>query len=277
METAEKSSSGKDDDDGLLVENRTSSDVAGSTTMPSHTTRYSKPKVRYLLESRLSAEMPKVKLPKNRHVLWRFLELYEEKAENAKQAAEKAIAAKVVSVVVAQEVREVWTLHFGVYVTHGKNSYNDIEDNEGAKIVIRQDNIEAKILKLYHDYSKLEQESKRPARCGTASFKAKEEAFSDRLDTPMDIAKENAEEKLRESPIMDWREDWQHLQNQLQRNQKGCLGLPDFHQKKRDERAIKDMEGAEKSAEKSKQDVNKLFEKRKQPDGEQVEDDEKDD
>ena len=37
------------------------------------------------------------------------------------------------------------------------------------------------------------------------------------------------------------------------------------------------MEGAEKSAEKSKQDVNKLFEKRKQPDGEQIEDDEKDD
>ena len=147
------------------------------------------------------------------------------------------MAAKVVSGMVAQEVGEVWTLYFGVYVTHGKNSYNDIEENEGAKIVIRQDNIEAKILKLYQDYRKLEQESKRPARCGTDSFKAKEEAFSDRLDTPMDIAKKNAEEKLRESPIMNWREDWQHLQNQLQRNQKGCLGLPDLHQKKRDERA----------------------------------------
>ena len=106
--------SGRDDaDDGLPLENKRSSGVAstaaGSITMPSHATRSTKPKVRYLLDSRLSAEMPKAKLPKNKHVLWRFLELCEEKAENAKQAAEKAIAAKVVSVVVAQEVREGWT------------------------------------------------------------------------------------------------------------------------------------------------------------------------
>ena len=68
----------KDDADGLLVENMRSSGVnarpAGSATMPSHTTRSSKPQVRYLLDSRLSAEMPRAKLPKNKHVLWRFLE-----------------------------------------------------------------------------------------------------------------------------------------------------------------------------------------------------------
>ena len=111
METAEKASSGGEEDaEGLLVENRRGSGVAptaaGSVTVPpAHTTRSSKTKIRYLLDSRLSADMPKVKLPKNKHVLWRFLDLYEEKAENAKQAADKAMAAKEVSAVVA---RKLW-------------------------------------------------------------------------------------------------------------------------------------------------------------------------
>ena len=37
---------------------------------------------------------------------------------------------------------------------------DQVEENESIKMVIRQDNIEAKILKLYQDYKKLESESK---------------------------------------------------------------------------------------------------------------------
>ena len=49
--------------------------------------------------------------------------------------------------------------------------------------------------------------------------------------------------------MLDWKEDWQHLQNQLMRQQIGTLGSKDMHQKKRDLRVVKETLSAQKSLE----------------------------
>ena len=77
----------------------------------------------------------------------------------------------------------------------------------------------------------------------------------------MNISKQDAEQKLRESAIMDWKEDWQHLQNQLQRDQVGSLGGHDKIQKKRDDRALKVRDARKNAVEKSNLEVSKLMEK----------------
>ena len=151
------------------------------------------------------------KLPKNKNILRRFLDLYGDKEEKIKTSNDKKIIAKEVSKEVASELRDVWLLHFGSYVVYGKENMEQVEENESIKMVIRQDNIEAKILKLYQDYKKLESESKVKGKCETVGFKKREGVFEELLDTPLDISKKNAADKLKDSPTMDWKEDWQNL------------------------------------------------------------------
>ena len=172
---------------------------ASSSQCTSRTGTSSRPQL-YLLGNHLPEQMPTGKLPKNMHVLSRFITLFIEKDPKSKE--EKGKVAKLVSNLVAEELKNVWELHFGIYVVSGKKSIDD-KENDDAKMVIKQYNIAGKILKLYHDYKNLEKESKRPSRCETVSFKAKEEAFKDLLDTPTNISKTDAMEKLKASHILD--------------------------------------------------------------------------
>ena len=84
---------------------------------------------------------------------------------------------------------------------------DQVEENESIRMVIRQDNIEAKVLTLYQDYKKLESESKVKGKCETAGYKKREGMFEELLDIPLYISKKNAADKLKESPTMDWKED----------------------------------------------------------------------
>ena len=209
----------------------------GTSSSPctSKTGTSSRPQL-YLLRNNLPVKMPTAKLPKNMHLLRRFIDLFMEKEPKSKE--EKGKVSKVVSKIVAEELKNVWELHFGIYVVSGKKSVED-EENDEAKMIIQQYHIANKILKLYQDYKNLEKESNRPGRCETASFKAKEEAFKDLLDTPTNITKADAMEKLKVSPILQWKEDWEHLQNQLQRDLPGTLGSKDRKQERRDDNTLK--------------------------------------
>ena len=151
----------------------------------------------------MAGTLPSSKLPKNKHILRRFLEKYEENADKVKRDNDKKHIAREASMEVASELRDVWGLHFGLHVVYGKDTLEEVKENEQIKMVIRQDNIETKIVKLYQDYNKLKIESRKAGRSETASFKEKEKGFKDLLDTPMDISKKNAEEKLKDSPTMN--------------------------------------------------------------------------
>ena len=70
-------------------------------------------------------------------------------------------------------------------------------------------------------------------------------------------------EKLKVSPILQWKEDWEHLQNQLQRDQPGTLGSKDRKQERRDDNTLKEKKRAEKAAEKSATEMKNLMEKGK--------------
>ena len=248
-------------------------DVPTSTTpspKPAPSGTSSRPKM-YLLEDKLPPNLPTMKLPKNKHVLKRFLEIYKIDVEGVEDTGLKQRVAKEVSVKVAQEVTEIWKLHFGMYVVYGKLTMEQDDVDETAKIVIRQDHVEAKVLKLYQDYRKLEICSQRTDRAKSAQFKAKEEKFkSDVLDATLDLSKRDAQILLRDSPILDWQEDWQHLQNQLKKDQPGSLGCKDTHQQKRDDREATEEEQTQQASTKSQNQINEMFEKTK-PDVEQAE------
>ena len=69
----------------------------------------------------------------------------------------------------------------------------------------------------------LERTSRRPDRASKPSFRKKLESFeAEVLDMPLNIAREDFATILKDdSGITDWKEDAQHLQNQLQREQPG--------------------------------------------------------
>ena len=46
-------------------------------------------------------------------------------------------------------------------------------------------------------------------------------------------------EKLKVSPILQWNEDWEHIQNQMQRDLPGTHGSKDRKQERRDDNTLK--------------------------------------
>ena len=113
---------------------------------------------------------------------------------------------------------------------------------------MRQDNIEPKILKLYHDYRKYEYENQRMDRPKFDKTKNKEDSFKcDILDSPLDTSVKNCKDILKASVILDWQKIWKYLQNQLSKEQPGCLGSKYTHQQRRDNRDIHDAKQQKKT------------------------------
>jgi len=148
------------------------------------------------------------KLPKNSHVLRRFL------LELQQTGTIKAAAAKT-----ASGLCEVWKFHFGLKLIIGKSTLADKGEDECMKLIIMTDKIEKKISDLYHEWKELEKSSKRKDRCMKDSFKEKENNFLEKLKLPMDITKNNPEEILRKSKIIEWKDDLIHLRQQLSNEQ----------------------------------------------------------
>ena len=59
--------------------------------------------------------------------------------------------------------------------------------------------------------SLMEKESRRPARASTQGFKNKEDKFRKNMQKPLNIAKVKAEQIIKDSGIIDWVEEYEHL------------------------------------------------------------------
>ena len=73
----------------------------------------------------------------------------------------------------------------------------------------------------------------------------KQKRFTLDLDLPFDIRRVDAETVIQDSGIMYWREEVEHLENQMTREQVGSVGGHDMRQKKRDDRVLKGEVGKE--------------------------------
>ena len=115
------------------------------------------------------------------------------------------------------------------------------------KMIIDDQYACTKIINIWKQWMELERTSRRPDRATKASFLKKVESFeSEVLDMPFNLARQDFEMILKnDSGITDWKEDLQHLQNQLQRDQVGTCDRLDFKQKKRDNRKVVEKMRAE--------------------------------
>ena len=105
-------------------------------------------------------------------------------------------------------------------------------------------NISGKILSLFEEWKSIERLSRRQDR---KELLVKREAnFKEKLNLPFDILQKNREEKLCNSGIKDWKEELQHLKNQLSPSQKGSCDGYDMRQKNRDERLLREQESLKK-------------------------------
>ena len=160
------------------------------------------------------------KLPKNRDILARFLHVHD-----IYEGGYSAYKEKQAAMQVTQEICEVWQFHFGNRLVYGKDSKEAETTNESLKIVIRKDHVETKIVKLFKLWTELERVNRREDRNKKDSFLQKVKNMTDSLDEPMNISKVYlTEEILRyNSGINDWKEDSDHLNNQLRKDQLGSV------------------------------------------------------
>ena len=173
----------------------------------------------YLLD-KLETSFGFAKLPKTGSVLSVFLSHLELEQMTPETAAQETFI----------KVKEVWKHHFGMRVIMGYDS--DLQQ-ETLKMITSDGNAKRKIISAWKSWKEMEKISRRPDRASKDSFKKKEVNFVNNvLDMPFNIAMVDHETILKEdSGITDWREDLQHLHNQLQREQIGTCDRLDFVQK----------------------------------------------
>ena len=93
----------------------------------------------------------------------------------------------------------------------------------------------------------------------------KEELFKERLETPFNITKYRSFEKdkiehtMKKSSIIDWKEDYEHLSNQMEKNQIGGLAGCDSKQFERDK--AKEVRERSKKENKEKEEARQREEK----------------
>ena len=61
-------------------------------------------------------------------ILKRFLNIYGSLPKNS--TSDKTKAATEASKQTAEELKEAWKLHFGIYMVYGKDTFKDVEENE---------------------------------------------------------------------------------------------------------------------------------------------------
>ena len=228
----------------------------------------------YLLGSSVD-KLSLSKLPKHCDILRRFLTILKDSGTSTQSAAQAA-AVQDAAKHTASEIKLVWKHHFGLRMTFGKDLEHDKHADEALKLIVMDDKIEAKVLSIFKEWKELEKTSRRKDRCEKDYFKMKVETFqTDKLDMPMNIAKQNAEDILRyNSRITCWKEDYAHLQEQMKREQKSSvLGL-DAKQQKKDNAKLAKVAAEENQKMVTENNNNKEV---SEPENEVVEDDDNSD
>ena len=218
--------------------------------------------------------IPKVRLggTESRPVLYLVGQTLE-KFRNAKLPTKGSVLARFLALLVTNSVKDaaaitrlelkaVWQHHFGSRLVQGKELGIEEAGDEKRKIVKQDRFIEDMIKAVWKDWCRLEVDSRRPSRSSKGSFRTKEENFTAELGKAFNITKVAAEDIIRHSGILDWRNEVQHLQNQLSDPQVGCLGSLDKVQQKCDTRKIVAVVRAEQSEKKKEAIEKELFERK---------------
>ena len=206
----------------------------------------------YYLIGRPPTSLINSKLPKSGPVLGRLL-LHMETQSLA-----------IASEQVMKEVKAVWLQHFGPKLIEGKEygKEDEKDTNQELKIVKSDQHVEGKIKELYKKWVDIERESRRPGRAEKSSFLEKQKALEDALENPFDIRRLDAEDRVKHSGMLDWREEVEYLRNQMAREQVGCPGSWDTRQRKRDDRRLNE-ERAREAKEKEVKEAKEKEEKTK--------------
>ena len=169
------------------------------------------------------------KLPKGRSVLCIFL--HQLQLSDPVTAVHETVG----------QLKEVWNHHFGMRLIFGFDSYTQ---QHNKKIISDDKYIQTMVLDLWKEWKELRKTSLRKDRASKPSFKKKEENFvKNVLDMPFKILCRNYEDNLKfEAGITDWKEDLQHLHNQMQREQVGTCRGYDKKQQKKDNRKLKELQ-----------------------------------
>lgn len=185
-------------------------------------TNSAKRKYLYLIKNGIS-QLRLSKLPLNIDILRRTVEL----RENGLYLND---AVKNVT----HEIKSIYSHHFGYPLIYGKESEEAKGyPNESKKLIVKDQKIWKLVTKWYNDWAALKYEEGRGAD-RSKNFESKEQTFREMLLDPMTIHKQNPEEILKRSGIKEWKEDLQHLQNQMERTQIGTALGEDRAQKLRD-------------------------------------------
>ena len=168
------------------------------------------------------------KLPKGKAVLSMFLHHLQDSDPN--KAAEETVG----------QLKEVWNHHFGMRLIFGFDSYTQ---KHNKKIISDDKYIKTMVHEMWKNWKELKRTSLRKDRAVKPSFLKKQEIFVNSvLDMPFNILCRSYEENLKsEAGITDWKEDLQHLHNQLEREQVGTCDGFDIRQKKKDNRKLKEL------------------------------------
>ena len=227
----------------------------------------------YLIEKPNLAPILKTKLPKAKQVLQR-LEGILLQTSNTARTKKKGEEVKRAVKIVQKEIVEVWKYHFGLKVTEGKEYEGEkVSDSDKSKrkMIIDERKIEKKIAELFKEYQDVEYESRRSKQRNNFTFS--EFQLKKVLEMPFNIMKTgktttkvvegvkkevklpSGEEILASSGILYWREDLEHLKNQLTKHQPGCCDSYDTRQAKRDQRKFNDAITEEKRRSASKAEI----------------------
>ena len=138
------------------------------------------------------------------------------------------------------EIRQVWAQHLT----------SRLVDQE-SNILIRDRKIVDRITDFYKRWKALKQDSERKERATTQNFVNKVSAFKDEVNKPMNVLVKDWRENLKKAGIKDFKQDIQHVENQMKEEQIGSLGSIDTHQIKKDKRKDKETASKEKAEAKS--------------------------
>ena len=212
-----------------------------TSSLPSSVTGTSTRQKMYMLD-KVDTRFKFSKLPKAKTVLNIFL-LQLNNSSDTFTAAKETIT----------QLKEVWAYHFGRRIIQGYDQ--DMQENS-KKMISEDFNIRRKILNLWEQWKEMERTSRRKDRCATPSFLERQVKFDQEvLDMPFNILAEGYAEILQhESGIKDWKEDLQHLHNQLLRDQIDTCDSRDFKQKKRDNRKVREKQSEEEAQKKQEEE-----------------------
>ena len=176
----------------------------------------------YLIKNGIS-QLRLLKLPLNIDILGRVVELHT-----------NGVRINDTVKNVTNEIKDIYSHHFGYSLIYGKGSKQAKGyPNESIKLILKDQKIWKKITEMYNSWTELKYED----GCGThryKNFESKEQIFREMLLDPMVIHKQNPEELLKKSGIKEWKEDLQHLKNQMERTQIGTALGEDRAQRLRD-------------------------------------------